>query len=251
MTSTRSMTDLLKLKDELSELIENKLDEKLTKFESSLSLKLVQELKKEILDDIGSVLAAKDEKIEHLESTVMMLQQHVSVLKDQHRETDTRFDDLEQYGRRLCLRVNGLPTQSNESADDVLGKVRNLIEKVGVDIPDNTLDRAHRIGKKYKSDSKPDVEYQSVIVRFSTFRHRTKFYQARKSLPVEDKIRINLDLTKQRYAILSKAITLVKDNDKVEFVFADINCCLKVRLASGNALFFTTIDELENILNNN
>ena len=29
-------------------------------------------------------------------------------------------EELEQYGRRLCLRIDGVPTVKDESSDDVL-----------------------------------------------------------------------------------------------------------------------------------
>ena len=38
-----------------------------------------------------------------------MFQKHVSVLKQQCGKTEACFDDLEQYGRRVCLRIDGIP----------------------------------------------------------------------------------------------------------------------------------------------
>ena len=51
------------------------------------------------------------------------------------------------------------------------------------------------------------------------------FYRARKEIGVM----VRLDLTKKRYALLSEAVKLVKENSEVKFVYADINCRLWVK----------------------
>ena len=50
---------------------------------------------------------------------------------------------LEQYGRRCCLRIEGVPSVQNESLDDALGKVKSLIVESRSEIPDVIIDRAH------------------------------------------------------------------------------------------------------------
>ena len=67
------------------------------------------------------------EKVEALESTVSMLQQHVTNLKEQNEILYSRLDDNEQYGRRLCLRLGGIPSIDKETSDDVLKKVCDII----------------------------------------------------------------------------------------------------------------------------
>ena len=70
--------------------------------------------------------------------------------------------------------------------------MKSVIEESGCDIPDIALDSAHRIGK-YDPSGK---NVRRVIVRFTTFRHRTMFYPARKNL---SKNGVYLDLTKERF----------------------------------------------------
>ena len=57
-----------------------------------------------------------------------------------------RNEELEQYGRRLCLRIDGVPTVKNESSNDVLEFTKSLFKEAKVEVPDNVLDPAHRIG---------------------------------------------------------------------------------------------------------
>ena len=79
-------------------------------------------------------------------------------------------EELEQYGRRLCIRVEGVPTTDNETSEEVLKKVKSPINKAECDIPDVAIDRAHRIGNGYK-DRKTNTfckKYDCKIYYFST-----------------------------------------------------------------------------------
>ena len=56
--------------------------------------------------------------------------------------------DLEQCQRRLCLRINGIPSEPGrrETAEESLHKVRTIFSEIVVVIPDAVIERAHRIG---------------------------------------------------------------------------------------------------------
>ena len=43
---------------------------------------------------------------------------------------DKKVDELEQYGRRVCLRIEGVEHQANEKSKDVLEKVVNIIRSL-------------------------------------------------------------------------------------------------------------------------
>ena len=85
-----------------------------------------------------------------------------------------------------------------------------------------------------------------LLVRFNSFKDRTKVFRARKSLYGKSIIRIRLDLTVHRLILLVKAQEYVKRHEKCEYIFANINCNLAVRLKdSRNFIFFSTLNELE------
>ena len=87
--------------------------------------------------------------MEELESTVLVLQKHIKVCQNQIKEMHQANEELEQYGRTLLLRIDGVPTVDNETSDEVLDKVKSLIKETSCDIPDVVIDRAHRTGKGY------------------------------------------------------------------------------------------------------
>ena len=50
---------------------------------------------------------------------------------------------MEQYGRRVCLRIEGVEHKINEKSEEVLEKVINIVEESEAEIPESVLDRAH------------------------------------------------------------------------------------------------------------
>ena len=76
------------------------------------------------------------------------------------------------------------------------------------------------------------------MVRFVSFKHRTLFYRKRASLK---NVRVKIDLTKRRYKVFKKAVTLVNGKNDVDYIFADVNCRLKVVFKDKNQVFSTIL----------
>ena len=55
-----------------------------------------------------------------------MFQKHVHHYQNQVNELKRENEELEQYGRRLCVRVDGIPLIENDKFDQVLDKVVSL-----------------------------------------------------------------------------------------------------------------------------
>ena len=134
----------------------------------------------------------------------------------------------QQYSRRLCLIIDGVPSVDKETSSDVLEKVKEICAEPNLEVPDSNLGRAHRIGKSY-FDKIKKVNCKSIIVRFNTFRHRTLLYRAKKDIKQKKWYKIRLALTKRRYLMLSEANKLASDNQNANFCYADLNCRSKIR----------------------
>lgn len=190
----------------------------------------------------AEMLEARDKKIEVLESQVSVLQNSVRLLTQ-------KANCNEQYSRRTCLRIEGIPDKDSKKESDCIEKIKDIILKNNINISDNSIDRAHRNGYFYKDNQKKNA----VIVKFKSFSDRTKFYRARKTV---SNINIRLDLTKVNYNLLKKAKSI--HNNKIDnnnlsdsgqsFVFADINCRLTIKLKNGKFQNFDSIEMFEQIL---
>ena len=240
-SDSKSVTDM----DKLDEKFDEKFNEK---FELLASKECINELKQLIvnqnkkIDKLNDTITAQDKKIKDLEKTVTshesminILNGRIAVLSSAVDYLKTSSEQQEQYSRRNCLRINGVEKAQNETADDCLEKVQNICNDLGVEIPPESIERAHRVGKERKA----------IIVKFTSFKHRTMVYRKRnKNGPVK----IHLDLTKPRLKLLDEAKELVTEDCKVNFAFADINCNTVARMKDGSYKFFQNIDDFTKLL---
>ena len=111
----------------------------------------------------------KDEKIANLES-------HVKKLTEKLDKVDYILDKHEQYSRRNCLLIHGIPEEKDESTDEKVMNVLNNDMNIN-DITKDDIDRSHRIGKK-KGNGKP----RAVIVKFCGYNKRNKVFKNKKVL---------------------------------------------------------------------
>ena len=104
-----------------------------------------------------------------------MLQNHILAIKNQNLQNHQEIEKLEQYGRRLCLRFEGFPTEKNKTSGKVLEEIMETCKESSVEILDTVIDRVNRIGVPYVHKTTKTL-CNSVIVQFSTFRYRTIVY---------------------------------------------------------------------------
>ena len=66
----------------------------------------------------------------------------MSVLKLQERITTLELekDDFKQYGRRVSIRIDGVPVEFEETADNVYEKVGEFFREACPDIPVSCID---------------------------------------------------------------------------------------------------------------
>ena len=84
-------------------------------------LVFVCELKQDLIIEIKSLIELEVEKVlkkqkEEFDETVMRLQQQITRL-------ELEKDDLEQYGRRVCVRIDNVPAECEETVESIFEKV--------------------------------------------------------------------------------------------------------------------------------
>lgn len=203
-------------------------------------LKQIQDLAKKVatqesLDELKQIINEQNKTISTLQDKVIALESEVATLRK-------KSESSEQYSRRNCLRIGGVPSSPNETADDCVKLVANLLQQADLSIPEAVLDRAHRVG--IAKGTKP----RQIIVKFSTWRHRSALYRARKEIRQKLGYTIQPDLTKTRLDLLNQVKALCETSNVAVYAFADINCALGIKLKTGGVKFFDTIDGAYKIL---
>ena len=155
----------------------------------------------------------------------------IKELKEELAETKVQLNTLEQYSRRLCVNISGIPEATNEDTDQLITDAARL---AGVTLAPQDIDRSHRIGT-YKPG-----KIRTIVARFTNFRKRQQLFDARKKLrqPAEfpgstvsaqtaAKIFIADNLTRDNQYILYKARQFRKEG-KLYAAWSDVGK-LKVR----------------------
>ena len=112
-----------------------------------------------------------------------------------------------------------------------------------LDIPDNVIDRAHRIGAG--KDGGP----AAIIVKFTTWRHRTLLYRERAKITKNIGITLSLDITRDNIIMMDKVKDIAKElNAPIAYVFCDINCQPTIKISDSQFMRFDTVEEATKIL---
>jgi hypothetical protein len=177
----------------------------LIKIEMGLTRTENAELKQE-LNGIRKELDVKDRLIADLDANLGVMQNElqssvnlVSTLKTQLETLQQELEELQQYSRRMSLRIFGLPQFKPD--DNYRQMVVDLARDIGVVLDLSDIDRAHPAGK----DSK------QLIIKFTNFTARSNlFSNRRKFKDVNRKIYVNEDLTPYRASLFRSLLELKK-----------------------------------------
>ena len=111
----------------------------------------------------------KEKIINDLQGKVSEISNEIEVLKNS-------LDRQQQYSRRNCVLIHGIPEQKGEDMDEQALKI--IREELGETVEKSDLDRAHRIGA-FKEDKS---RFRSIIVKFSRYNVREKVFKNKKKL---------------------------------------------------------------------
>lgn len=109
--------------------------------------------------------------------------------------------ELEQYSRRDCLEIRGIPKNSSGMREDTNKIVIELGRKIGIELKKEDISTSHRLPSKVKANGERALFPPAIIVKFTSRDVREKLYRARKVLKQdlgfskENRICINESLT--------------------------------------------------------
>ncbi|XP_039275958.1 la-related protein 7-like [Nilaparvata lugens] len=143
---------------------------------------------------------------------IVDLQKEVSSLKEQLKLSDEkvkqsfdRADNLEQYQRRNCIRIFGVPEANKEDTDQLVIDVCK--DKLGVNIELQDIDRSHRVGRRLAvaASNTPPPRPRAIIVKFVSYRQRYAVFSQKKKLKGTGVV-IREDLTQRRIQLYNSMV---------------------------------------------
>lgn len=202
--------------------MESKIDEgNLSLSDVMQTLQEMREEQKNSLKDFNVSYEALNEKLE--ENTGMLkkqtedlklyieelgiLREENATLKKKICDMEERLVESEQYSRRNCLEIQGIPEDRNEN---VIQTVKQVGKALDIDIEDNMIDVCHRLRKR-RDDQRP----AGIIVKFVRRMDAEEVLRKRRvkrnlstrhmGLPMDSMIYINEALCPSRRKVFAQA----------------------------------------------
>ena len=187
------------------------------------------------VDEQDEVIKMQDKTIRHLGRDVgdnlKLLHENEGVIAEQA----VLIDDLQQYGRRQSVRVQGVTVVPGEGDDDslLLEQVNKALEPANIALQASDVIRFHRSSAIKDDKFAPGTKSSQVLIKLKHWCVRAKFQGVNTAMRLKEKkkekgCRVYHDLTKRRLDLLNTA----REDIAVcpgWFAYADINSGLKLR----------------------
>ena len=136
------------------------------------------------LSDAVDFITKKFDKCEQerkdREEIINNLTENVAKLTQKVDDLSEAVEKQEQYSRRNCLLLHGIPEKKQENTDELCIKAIN--EHLDLDINDRDIDRTHRTGNPRNTDEKP----RPIIILLVRYNNRKKIFDSKKKLKGND-----------------------------------------------------------------
>ena len=123
-------------------------------------------------DTVVSTIKDVKEHNEGVKSQIKEIKEDINKLGNERFNVEVKLDELEQYARRDCLEITGIPVVPNDSPALL---VKEMSEIMGVNLNENDISIAHRLPPTKKVKDR-------LIVKFSRREKRDEIYSKRKNL---------------------------------------------------------------------
>ncbi|KAM3878477.1 protein-glutamine gamma-glutamyltransferase 2 [Diretmus argenteus] len=160
---------------------------------------LIEPVKKAIAESITETVK---ETIQYeLKGTAEKLNE----LQQNYDDLIDNLDEQEQYSRRNCLIVFGVPEQKDESTTKLVCDIFKANLKIEV-LP-SEIDRSHRLGRKPEN---PKAKPRGIIIKFTKYYVRDNVFKAKRALK-NSQMQILENVTTKRVKLLADLREKYKD----------------------------------------
>ena len=205
-----------------------------------------------VLTQINGNLELLNHRFEKLESELTISKKVGGLLQTKIKALERRCVMAEQYSRRECLEISGIPVSI--SNDDLEEKVRDIFNLIEAPVSAENIEACHRIGPKEKGRTIIKLSRRKDV--FSVLKSKKKFKDDVTEddlegigLSRESKIYINESLCGASRELFYKA-TVLKRMKKL-FRYWTSNGIVKIKLTeNGDIHQITHSDDLQYIFPN-
>lgn len=197
-TMVKILLETPTLLDQLADAISQSIKEETI---AKIKEEVVPELKQEVYTSVSVDVSTTQEDIGKLQAEVKQL-------KSTNTRLANQLDDNQQYSRRNCLILHGLPEARGENTNEV--SLEHINKYLNLNLKSDQIDRSHRLGKRHtnlSSAGKP--KHRPIIMKFISYQHRAAVFREKRHLK-DTRTLITESLTSARMELLRDAQNQVR-----------------------------------------
>lgn len=227
---------LLDDNNELQEKLLTNQNDSISTNNAASMMEILTTMKQEI-SEISTTMKALLEENSQLKATIVISKNVTDLLKKQIIALEIQSNKTDQYSRRECLEISGIP---GSIADDNLEELTlEIFKSIDVDIPTENVHACHRIGKKgnaiIKLVNRKDVH--QILVNKKKLKDTNK---CDLGLEVNTKIYINESLCPYYKGLWTKAKKLL-NKDRIDSFWTH-NGSIKIKMLDDNKAIYVFHD---------
>ena len=185
------------------ELIDTLVENLYTKLYTKIKNEALSDIKQQVHDSVSHDTNDNKDKLTKLTSRIGELESDITGLQN-------KLDDQEQYSRRNCLLLHGIPEHRREDTTAIC--VNQLNQRLGLALTKDNFDRTHRIGSADKpatDDEEPKP--RPIIMKFVSYAQRSSVFRSKRKLKGSH-LMITESLTKKKMDIMRTAQHLAREH---------------------------------------
>jgi BMFP domain-containing protein YqiC len=166
---------------------------------------ITKRLKSSLKEDVRQhVYQALSFDIQQQGQTTTTLTEKQHALDKKISTLEDKLDEYEQYSRRNCLLLHGLPEVYKENTNNIA--ISTIKDHLEITLTDEDIDRSHRLGRRQKDDTSDESAQmphpRPIIIKLCSYNKRERIFKAKSKLK-KTGIVITENLTAKRMALLN------------------------------------------------
>jgi small-conductance mechanosensitive channel len=156
-------------------------------------------------DELSQRTASLEEINKTLSKNNYLLKEKLSKCENQLVQIKSTLNDQEQYSRRECLEIRGIPTINDEDTNQITMVVASLIS---ITLEESDISVSHRLFKSRRDRNDNTKSCPPIIVKFSRRDTRDHLYKQRNLLKSHSRAEItNLSRISANKIFISESLT--------------------------------------------
>ena len=127
----------------------------------------------------GTILELQN-KIENVKTDLKNTQKKLKTCEEKNEKLEHLLNTQEQYSRRNCIRVFGVPERERESTDQLVCDIAK--NHMGVNLKPEQIDRSHRVRRRVEPAGGLPRRPRAIIVKLTSYRVRQQLMLNKKKL---------------------------------------------------------------------